>query len=124
MKSLLDGKIEIGDLLMKRTISKSSEEYVANNSSSQSLNSLNAQGIKIEPGEKIKYLVTQGWKQKREYLPEEIAVKATVRPRIHIEFYRELLIQALEEVTEHLQPREYFKALRQKQLLLPFKLVS
>lgn len=124
VRTLLDGKIEIADLLMKRTISKSPEEYLANNSSSQSLNSLNEQGIRIEPGEKIKYLVVQGWKQKREYLPEEIAVKAKVRPRVHIEFYRDLLIQALEEVTEHLRPREYFKALRQKQLLLPFKLVS
>lgn len=122
--SLLNGDVELVDLLMKRTISKGSEEYVANNSSSQSLKSLNEQGIKIEPGEKIKYLVVQGWKQKREYLPEEIAVKATIRPKVHTEFYRDLLIQALEEVTEHLQTREYFKALRQKQLLLPFKLVS
>ncbi|TGK18858.1 DNA polymerase domain-containing protein [Leptospira stimsonii] len=124
IQSLFSDQIDLKDLLMKRTISKGAEEYVANNSSSQSLNSLTKEGITIEPGEKILYLVVQGWKQKREYLPEEIAVKFVKRPRVHKEYYRGLLIDALEEVTEHLFPRDYFKALRQKQLLLPFRLVS
>ncbi|MCR1795532.1 DNA polymerase domain-containing protein [Leptospira sp. id769339] len=119
---LYNDEIPLSDLLLRRTITKSPAEYVANNSSSQSLEQLTKEGIGIEPGEKIRYLVTKGYKQKREYLPEEIALRSISRPLIHKEFYRDLLIQALEEAIEHLQPREYFKALRQKQLLLPFEL--
>lgn len=119
--TLFEDKVPIADLLLRRTISKSPAEYVANNSSFQSLQQLTREGIGIEPGEKIRYIVTKGYKQKREYLPEEIALRLTNRPLIHKEFYRDLLIQALEEAIEHLQPRDYFKALRQKQLLLQFE---
>ncbi|MFB5652822.1 DNA polymerase domain-containing protein [Leptospira wolffii] len=111
--------VPIADLFLRRTISKGKEEYVGNNASNNSLQSLAESGITVEPGEKIKFLVTRGYKGKRIYLPEETALKSDQRPVVHKEYYRGLLIQAMEEIVEHLLPREYFKALKENQLLLP-----
>lgn len=111
--------VPITELFLRRTISKDKESYVGNNASNNSLQALADAGITVEPGEKIKYLVTRGYKGKRVYLPEETALKLNQRPSVHKEYYRGLLIQAMEEIMEHLLPREYFKALKENQLLLP-----
>ncbi|MCR1795360.1 DNA polymerase domain-containing protein [Leptospira sp. id769339] len=117
---LYSGKVQIPDLFLRRSISKSREEYSANNASSATLNILYSLGIQVEPGEKVKYLVVREVKNKRSYLPEEAALTSPTLPKIHFEFYRELLIQALEELLEHILPLEYFRSLRENQLIFDF----
>ncbi|TGM87902.1 DNA polymerase domain-containing protein [Leptospira licerasiae] len=114
---LFSGKVQISDLFLRRSISKSREEYSANNASSAALNILYSLGIQVEPGEKVKYLVVREFRNKRGYLPEEAALSSPTLPKIHFEFYRELLIQALEELLEHILPPEYFQSLRENQLI-------
>jgi DNA polymerase-2 len=117
---LYDRNLDFRLLLSRRTVTKFSEDYKVQNSSMQSLGILKSEGIQVDPGEKIKFLVSRGPKKKRIYLPEELVLRSKKQYPIHIDYYRELLIQAMEEVTEHLFSPEYFRSLREKQLLLPF----
>ncbi|WCL50452.1 DNA polymerase domain-containing protein [Leptospira sp. GIMC2001] len=119
---LQSNRVALADLFLKRTITKSPDKYKANNSSTISLAALLDENITVQAGEKIKYLVLQGYRKKREYIPEEVALRLadTRSLSIHKEFYRDMLVQALEEVTEHLFTWQYFRSLRERQHLLPF----
>lgn len=120
-KELSCGNVDVRDLFLRKTISKPLAEYVASHASSESLRSLIEEGIAVEPGEKIKYLVLKGKNKKREYLPEEKALKSPTYSNLHFEYYRGLLIDALEELLEHLQPQAYFRSLREAQPELEFR---
>ncbi|TGK41276.1 DNA polymerase domain-containing protein [Leptospira andrefontaineae] len=120
VSQLRSGNVAVSDLFLRRSISKSREEYVANNASSETLDLLSSIGIQVEPGEKVKYLVSQGPGLRRKYIPEETVLSSPSPLNVHYEFYRELLIQAMEELLEHIQPPEYFEALRENQLIFKF----
>ncbi|PJZ79259.1 DNA polymerase domain-containing protein [Leptospira meyeri] len=109
------------ELLLKRTITKDLDEYKVNSQSTQSIQQLKDLKISINPGEKIKYLVIRNKYGAKEYVSEETILHSKITPQIYIPYYRELLLKAFEEVAEHLYSEDFFKALRQNQLIFSFE---
>lgn len=114
------GGVDPVDLLLRRTIGKNREDYKVQNASLQSLDSLVGEGMSVTAGEKIRYLVVYGPKNRKEYIPEEIVVTRAKKFRIHLQYYRSLLLQALEEVSESFIPHYIFRGMMDRQRYLPF----
>ncbi|TGK84840.1 DNA polymerase [Leptospira bourretii] len=119
-KLISEEQVSWRSLLLKRTTTKGLEEYKVNSQSTQSIRQLKELEIDINPGEKIKYLVVRNKFGGKEYASEEAILKSKIKPNIFAPFYREYLIKALEEVTEHLFDELFFKSLRQNQLIFTF----
>ncbi len=119
-KRLESGQVPLEELLLRRTVTQSREDYKNTNPASASLLELEKLDIEVNPGEKVRYLVTQGHKKKRIYIPEEVLHTKSQSYIVHLDYYRGLLVECLKEVFEHLADDLFFSSLLDRQLLLPF----
>ncbi len=106
------------DLLLRRTISRNLEDYTASGPSLLSLQQLASGNIRVQPGEKIRYLITsQGHADKsRRYLAEEIALmQKQTNPQYDVKAYTKLLREAYREIWECFAPAGYFAMLEDGQ---------
>ncbi|HRG77837.1 MAG TPA: DNA polymerase domain-containing protein, partial [Leptospiraceae bacterium] len=123
-EKLESGKVLWKDLLLRKTIGKSIEEYTVENASFLSLQQLETQKIAVEPGEKIRYIVLKENhpdKSKR-YLAEEIAklrLGSSICP-YDIDYYTRQLWDAFQEIWENFAPEGYFRFTPGRQMLFEF----
>ncbi|MBK9499446.1 MAG: DNA polymerase [Leptospiraceae bacterium] len=123
-KKLESGNVLWKDLLLRKTIGKSIEEYTVENASFLSLQQLETQKITVEPGEKIRYIVLKENhpdKSKR-YLAEEIAklnLDSSICP-YDIDYYTRQLWDAFQEIWENFAPEGYFRLTPGRQMLFEF----
>ncbi|MDV6234531.1 DNA polymerase domain-containing protein [Leptospira ellisii] len=139
---LKNGSVDIEDLLIRRSTSKTLEEYEVNGASSLSLLRLKELGIDVQAGEKIRYLVLnrKGKRKDRWYLPEEAlqmmkkkgsnSAKTAVAPKksetassdVHWDrvYYRKLLVSLFREIWSPLASFSDFESLLDDQRWLPF----
>ncbi|TGK31771.1 DNA polymerase [Leptospira gomenensis] len=139
---LKKGTVETEDLLVRRSTSKTLEEYEVDGASSLSLLRLKELGIDVQAGEKIRYLVLnrKGKRKDRWYLPEEAlqmmkkkertSAKPSVVPKksetaseeIHWDrtYYRKLLVASFREVWAPFASFSDFESLLDDQRWLPF----
>jgi DNA polymerase-2 len=124
LEKLETGKVPWKDLLLRKTIGKSIDEYTVENASFLSLQQLEAMKIGVEPGEKIRYIVLKENhrdKSKR-YLPEEVA-KLSLGSSIcsyDIDYYTRQIWDAFQEIWENFAPEGYFRLTPGKQMLFEF----
>jgi len=114
-----DNKLSSGDvpwkeLLLRKTVSHTAEDYTVDNATALSLKQLKENAIDVQPGEKVRYLVVNQKaqnKQKR-YLSEEMASQLPAKKQIPYDktFYRNLLLDSYREVWEFFAPENYFES--------------
>jgi len=119
-RRLLNGEVPIEELFLRRTVTKTREEYQNTNPASVSLEQLEELGLEVSPGEKVRYLVVQGPKKKPLYLAEESYYARPRNFRLHTDYYADLLVESLREIYEHLAPSNFFASLLERQPLLPW----
>ncbi len=123
---LLQQEVPWRDVLLRRTVSRPVDAYTVDGVSSLSLQQLAGMGIKLEPGEKVRYLIVskKAKDRHRRYLTEE---KAELEERegrkvmYDSKAYVSLLYEAYRELWEYFAPPEYFEELKDGQKrLIPF----
>jgi DNA polymerase-2 len=101
------------ELLLRKTVGKSFDNYSVQNATYLSLEQLKKENISVEPGEKIKYLIIgrNSSNQKKRYLSEESCLMKYGAGMIpyDMEAYRKLLWESFEEIWESFAPDAYFK---------------
>lgn len=129
-RELVSGDVAWRDLLVRRTVSRSLEDYTAVGASALSLEQLAEDGIQLQPGEKVRYLIrSKGHLDRRSrYLTEERALKeedrGQCRPSYDVRAYGEMLREAYREIWGVFAPHGYFQALKDGQLRLPYEAVN
>ena len=110
------------DLLLRKTIGKSIEEYSVANASFLSLSQLAKYKIQVSAGEKVRYLVVKEKHKdnRKRYITEEELFLTHNSPlhKYDIDYYSKQLWIALEEVWENFAPLEYFHFQPSQQLFL------
>lgn len=110
------------DLLLRKTIGKSIEEYSVANASFLSLSQLAKYKIQVSAGEKVRYLVVKEKHKdnRKRYITEEELFLTHNSPlhKYDIDYYSKQLWIALEEVWENFAPLEYFHFQPSLQLFL------
>ncbi len=112
-EDLLSQKHSLQSLFIRKTVSKKSGEYSSNTPNAVALAQLDNEGIEVEPGEKIRFLVISDPvnPRKRRYLSEEKATLLEQKgeyPQIDSMYYFKLLRDAYQEVWEFFAPPGYF----------------
>jgi DNA polymerase-2 len=120
---LLSGRVSWRELLIRRTVSRPVEDYTTASAGALSLEQLAEEGIRLQPGEKVRYLIlSKGNRDRhRRYLTEERALKEEESgriPRYDAKAYTDLLREAFREVWELFAPEGYFRILQDGQLRL------
>jgi len=130
-KTFLDYKEELElqlvpwqNLLVRKTIGKTIDDYTVENANFLSLEQLMDYKISIEPGEKVRYLVVKENHpdKKKRYLIEE-ALIVNYKSKLHrydVEYYTKQLWIALKEVWENFAPSGYFHFSPSRQILFEF----
>jgi len=126
-KLLQQQNIKWKDLLLRKTISRFADEYLVDNATALAIKKMKEKNINVQPGEKVKYLVTNQKSQKKtkRYLSEEEAtlLNCDFIP-FDTDFYRQLWFASYKEIWEHFAPAKFFKKteseLFDKQSELPF----
>jgi DNA polymerase-2 len=124
-EKLESGNVKWKDLLLRKTIGKSIEEYTVENASFLSLQEMEKYHMSVEPGEKIRYIVIKEKhpdKSKR-YLPEEMA-RLTLRSEFcnyDSDYYTRHLWDAFQEIWENFAPVGYFHFTPSKQMMFDFE---
>ena len=117
---LYNSEIPWRDLLLRRTVNRSVDEYTVDGVSSLSLEQLAGMGIELQPGEKVRYLILskKSRDRRRRYLTEEKAALLEQdgrRPGYDCHAYGESLREAFRELWEHFAPAGYFDELKDGQ---------
>lgn len=105
---LIKGKVSWQKLLFRRSVGKPLKEYVVASESQQVLEELYREGFKIQPGEKIRYLIC-GSKEKPVYVSEE-KLYSQKKINYSVEKYLEILHRVFCELCE-----PFFSCQRQKE---------
>ncbi|TGN20203.1 DNA polymerase domain-containing protein [Leptospira idonii] len=121
---LKSGSVSWRDLLIRRSTSNSMEDYEVQGPSFLALTQLDELGMKVQAGEKIKYLVLKS-KSKTgglRYAVEEVLELKPPDEKIlwDKEYYRKLLTSTFQEVWAPFASFSDFDSLRSDQFLLPF----
>ncbi|MDH5719998.1 MAG: DNA polymerase [Spirochaetia bacterium] len=111
------------DLLLRKTVSRDFSSYLVDNATALSLKELHEQGVNVQPGEKVRYLVLDQKnknKSKRYISEESILRKKDFERKIKydIEFYQKLWFESYKEIWELFAPEGYFETLPKKQMIL------
>lgn len=121
-KELLElGVVPWQELLVRKTIGKTMDEYTVENANFLSLEQLLDYKIEIEPGEKVRYLVVKENhpnKKKRYQIEETLIISKNLEiQRYDIDYYTKQLWIALKEVWENFAPNGYFRFTPSRQIL-------
>lgn len=114
---LFQSSVHWKDLLIRKTVTKSREDYSVQTGTSESAEQLAQMNIELSPGEKIRYLVVQGInsgrnKKRSSYLSEEKAILMEMKgktPIPDVSYYHNQLHAAYKEIHELFSPPFYFK---------------
>lgn len=125
-QKLKKGEVSWKDLLIQRSTSQDPEEYEVDGATSLSLYELQEMGIRVQAGEKIKYLVAnrKSDKKSERYITEERIQNEILKSKnqfkiiYDINYYRELLLKSFEEVWGGFSSFSNFKQLIDSQLQL------
>jgi len=125
---ILTYRVPWQEMLIRRTASRAVEDYAVATATALALQALGQNGIDIQPGEKLRYLVlnSKARNPNFRYISEEIAVtRFASRPaRYDIDYYRKLLVEAYSEVFAFFAPKGYLDSLsrnfRQQELFPSF----
>lgn len=109
---LIQKKVDFQHLLLRRTMSRSMNDYIVNGPSKSSLEQLSEIGIQVEPGEKIRYLLIR--KNGRKYYLAEERINSDFCD-YDVEAYRLLLIEAFRELWSPFATPSFFAELKDRQ---------
>jgi DNA polymerase elongation subunit (family B) len=123
-RALCKRSIPWTSLLLRRTVSKGLEDYSVDGPAPAALRELEPYGLKVQAGEKVKYLILdENEPRGSKYISEEIAFQKfgptpATQPPYSIAQYEKLLYDAFEEVWRYAAPPGYFdrKDIRQGDL--------
>ncbi|MBV6492760.1 MAG: hypothetical protein LDLANPLL_00759 [Turneriella sp.] len=113
---LNDRHVPWRDLLLRKTVSRGASDYAVSTGTAMAMLQIQKQGIEVQPGEKIRYLVTKQASQnpKQRYIAEEEALSFSTEANIQydVEYYHKLLLNAFEELWQFFAPPHFFEVLR------------
>jgi len=108
------------ELLMRRTASRAAGEYAVSTGTAIALQQMQARGIEVQAGEKIKYLVVnqKSKNPQSRYVGEETVLSqlGKVPATYDVSYYCTLLLESFEEIWQFFAPRGYFQWLQFKGL--------